>query len=227
MKRFNTSKSVLSIIIILICTLSSCSRNNYTSPSASNEDGDINIFSTKTVSFSSFEEFKNYVYDPKESENRIDDIEKYLVDLNSIIPNEEINEVLYIASEGYSYYIEYGTATEKGRNLRINISYSNDTSNNELFIYSKRYDSFVQPHEGYYVCNVGGIDIYFSGNQYGSYDQILFPVGDHIIFHIMSLPIDIDNTTQAQKNFINAFYTEAGTAKMLERIKALIPEEIE
>ena len=78
MKRFNTSKSVLSIIIILICTLSSCSRNNYTSPSASNEDGDINIFSTKTVSFSSFEEFKNYVYDPKESENRIDDIEKYL-----------------------------------------------------------------------------------------------------------------------------------------------------
>ncbi len=227
MKKFNTSKSVLSIIIILICTLSSCSRNNYTPPDTSIEDGDINIFSTKTVSFSSFEEFKNYVHDPKESENRIDDIEKYLVDLSSIIPNEEINEVLYIVSEGYSYYIDYRTATEKGRSLKINVRYSNDTSNGGLFIYSNRYDNFVQPHEGYYVCNVGGTDIYFSGNQYGSYDQILFPVGDHIIFHIMSLPIDIDNTTQAQKNFINAFYTEAGTAEMLERIKALIPKEIE
>ncbi len=171
--------------------------------------------------FRDFESFEKYVLDTdNQSKNARIDKEAF-INLSPIIPSEELSQIVVYNN---FYDIIYKTPTVHTC-LMLQIAYGEEFEADNNIPYTEietPIESTDITKEGTYVFNVNGTLIYYDVGERGV-DYIKFKLGKHNFSIFTEYAINGNTTPEAQKAFVEAFMTEAGTAEMLERIKALIP----
>ncbi len=177
--------------------------------------------------FYSIEEFDAYRNGPEniEGTNSYFDNSLY-VDFDSIIPNSEIEVVLLYHYDAYG--IRYFSDENYSMSMDCYIDEDfvlSETEWNNKYIMDCRIEDLndVRSGDNNYIFVVDGIEVLYqiNKNSYGeiSVSSIAFVIGNRVF----AIYEPFFANTPSQREFINAFKTEAGTSAMLNRIKALIP----
>lgn len=182
-----------------------------------------------TKAFEGFESFEKYLNDPENQTENARIGKDDFVNFDSIIPNEEITAIGLWYNKYYEvrYYIDPQNSYDT---IMLNVNYENNSSNNSANdnnILDTAIEETDISRKGTYIFDINGTHIGYSIGSDGSCYAIQFSIGKYDFSITGTNVFQNDNRTEAQAAFCEAFMTEAGTAEMLERIKALIPEEIE
>ena len=221
MSKFRTL-SLIVLTLFLALSISSCKTTDNDNSQEQNETHDDNcIYTPYFKTFSSFSEFEDYVYNDQNPKADTEIYQNHMVNFDTVIPNNEIFSVSLSYNKN-AYTIEYSST-------QIQVIYKSNISAEDFFPNATRVEGQIEnltcAKKGWYVLTVGETDIFYSVNEKQNYNGVSFALGENYVFHLRFS--DNNNRPEAQKAFVEAFMTEAGTAEMLERIKALIPEEIE
>ena len=234
----------LFVILCLILVLTSCNvsadkthtgDSNIHAENKEYEKGPDFAASMILPSYSSVEEFVKSDFFSILISNRV------YMDLNSILPSEEVEEITAgLEYAGWDtdpnitqYAISYKSDNEEKQGLHIIIGYGKDFYKDHFFspekesilAKGKTYNALKNVPEGNsesFVCNIDEICMLYSYHN-GKIDTIRFMIDEHY-FNIYAFR----SASPAQDEFISAFLPELGATDdtliaMLNRIKALIP----
>ena len=214
---------VISLLLILIILFVSCAENEEDNP-----HGEVISCYDHLERFEDFDSFAKYASNP-ETQTEYSKIDpKAPVDLGSIIPNEEIYAISSFNNR-YQVYYKQGDGQVGALSFMMYVYYDEDStvweSEETIFCEDKVENVDVLTNTGYYKFSVNGTDVYYDAPRKFYVDSIRFRIGNHG-FELYNVTASlIDGHTEAQFAFCEAFFTEQGTADMLERIKALLPQE--
>ncbi len=206
-------KTLLFILCLslLSTVFSSCEEKN---------DSDIPQIWSEEIFFD-FESFEKYVLDT-DNQSEYSKIDKEaFINLSPIIPSEELSQIVVYNN---FYDVIYKTPTVHTC-LMVQIAYGEKFEAEDNISYTETetpIESTDITEEGTYVFNINGTLVYYDVDERGI-DNIKFKLGKHKFYIFTEYALNGKSTPEAQKAFVEAFMTEAGTAEMLERIKALIP----